>query len=179
MASPRWRAASMAMERFSLSLAWPVKSCRRRGRRLASNCASSGLGGGRNQLPVGHGKPSLSNVLEGAAEERFEVFGARRRHGLCGQRLRPWAVRSPGSEARRAHRDRCRKGRALPVERRRRAGGSDQLIFEFEHHALRGLLADAGDAHEALDFAVADGADQIRGGEAGKDGDGQASGRCR
>ena len=41
MASPRMRAASMAMARFSLSLLCPVKSARRRGRSPASNCRSS------------------------------------------------------------------------------------------------------------------------------------------
>src|SRR5580658_4428960 len=41
MASPRLRAASMAIERFSLSLLCPVKSASRRGRSPASNCKSS------------------------------------------------------------------------------------------------------------------------------------------
>src|SRR5579859_347616 len=44
MASPRRRAASMAIARFSLRLRWPVKSARRRGRSPASNCASSSSG---------------------------------------------------------------------------------------------------------------------------------------
>src|SRR5450432_2285324 len=44
MASPRMRAAAMAMDRFSFSLLCPVKSARRRGRRPASNCKSSAWG---------------------------------------------------------------------------------------------------------------------------------------
>ena len=40
MASPRCRAASIPMARFSFNLVWPVKSLSRRGRKPASNWAS-------------------------------------------------------------------------------------------------------------------------------------------
>jgi hypothetical protein len=29
-----------------------------------------------------------------------------------------------------------------------------QLVAQFQHHALGGLLADAGDAHQPIDFAA-------------------------
>src|SRR5262245_4286894 len=43
-----------------------------------------------------------------------------------------------------------------------------ELVPEFEHHALRSLLADSGYAHQLLDFAPADVRDQIDGGESGE-----------
>jgi hypothetical protein len=52
-------------------------------------------------------------------------------------------------------------------------GNGNHFVAQFENHALSGLLADAGDAHELLDGTVAEGVDEIGSGEAGKNGDSQ------
>src|SRR5580658_3047038 len=68
MASPRRLAASMAMERFSLRLDWPVKSANRVGRRAASNWRSPSSGEG-DAIPVSR---MLSHQLQRLAEQRLE-----------------------------------------------------------------------------------------------------------
>src|SRR5580698_3588459 len=67
MASPRFLAASMAMERFSFSFGWPVKSANRVGRKAVSNWRSSSSGDPGSRM--------LSHQLQGFAEHRFKGAG--------------------------------------------------------------------------------------------------------
>ena len=53
------------------------------------------------------------------------------------------------------------QGRLLGLDSIRCSGGH-QLVFQFQHHSLGGLLAYPGDAHQPLNLAVSDGANQIR-----------------
>ena len=71
MASPRLLAASMAMERFSLRLDWPVKSANRVGRRAASNWRSPSSGEG-DAIPSRACEFRLPHQLQRLAEQRLE-----------------------------------------------------------------------------------------------------------
>src|SRR5580700_11953377 len=79
MASPRRLAASMAMERFSLRLDWPVKSAKRVGRRAASNWRSPSSGAG-DAIPVSR---MLSHQLQRFAEQWLEGGGRLSRFGFA------------------------------------------------------------------------------------------------
>ena len=47
-------------------------------------------------------------------------------------------------------------------------GDGGQFVAQFHHHALGGFLAHAGDAHQPLHLAAADGIHQVHRGHAGK-----------
>src|SRR5580692_1090308 len=86
MASPRFLAASIAMERISLRLSCPVKSLSLVGRRAASNWRSPSSDAGET-IPV---SCMLSHQFQGFAEQRLK-FGAGRgelrfAHGSIGGR---------------------------------------------------------------------------------------------
>ncbi len=52
----------------------------------------------------------------------------------------------------------------MPGTRRRRSDSEfRELVLEFEHHALGGLLADSGHASELGGIAAADGAGEVEG----------------
>src|ERR1035438_8995148 len=86
MASPRWRAAWMAISRFSLSLLCPVNSASRRGRSPASNCRSSAWRSPETSFRSGT-VTSLPYQFQGAAEKRLEVGGGAGRLGLAHRRF--------------------------------------------------------------------------------------------
>src|ERR1017187_5308810 len=86
MASPRWRAAWMAISRFSLSLLCPVNSASRRGRSPASNCRSSAWRSPETSFRSGT-VTSLPYQFQGAAEKRLEVGGRTGRLGLADSRF--------------------------------------------------------------------------------------------
>ena len=52
-------------------------------------------------------------------------------------------------------------------------GWSREFVAELEHHALGGFFADAGYANELLDFVAANGAEEVGGGDAAEDFDGE------
>src|SRR2546421_8465316 len=129
MASPRRRAASMPIARFSLSLVCPVKSFSRRGRRLASNWASPSWGDAETTRGSAI-RFSLAYQFERAPEEWLE----RRLSACCGLGLanrgfrgRP---RAPQVEQRREHVliDRIERRRRL---RRSLSADSGQLVAQF------------------------------------------------
>ena len=104
---------------------------------------------------------------------------ARLRPWLCAPRLRPAAARSPDSAAPKA-----RPGRPAKAASAGGAAGSSpvrrrQLVAQFQHHALSGLLADAGNPHQPFHFAAADGSDQIRRRQPGENLHRQRRARCR
>src|SRR6516165_4308684 len=151
MASPRKRAAWMAMSRFSLSLLCPVKSASRRGRRLASNCASSAWrapeiscrSGMTYQLTPDMGGSTY--LFEGTPEEGLEIRGPGR-FGFADRCFGLWAGATQVQQ-RRKHvlldgRKRCGR-RSFGLL----AGHCGQLVAQLQHHAFSSLFAHAGYAH--------------------------------
>src|ERR1039458_6749143 len=97
MASPRWRAAWMAISRFSLSLLCPVNSDSRRGRSPASNCRSSAWRSPETSFRSGT-VTSLPYQFQGAAEKRLEVGGRAGRLGLAPPPLGLGGGGAPGGQ---------------------------------------------------------------------------------
>src|SRR5579864_7784312 len=160
MASPRWRAASMPMARFSFSLLWPVKSFSLLGRRLASNWASPSWA----EAETTRGSAirfSLPYQFQRAPEKRLESgLGARRALGLADRRFRR-RPRAAQIEQRREHilLHRIERLRRL---RRRLSGDRGQLVSQLQDHALGSLLSHSRDAHQLLHFSSSNMRDEIR-----------------
>ena len=152
----------MAMERFSFSFGCPVKSARRRGRRPASNCTSSAWRSPEISSRSGIVLPAYRTSSSARRKSGSNSAAAPAALALrtAAFRLRP--ARSPGSAAPRARPDRpARASARQPALPGSSPVGRRQFVAQFQHHALRGLLADARDAHQLLHFAAADRADQV------------------
>src|SRR5258706_12041242 len=152
------------MPRFSLSLVCPVKSLRRRGRRLASNWASPSWA--EAEMMRGSAiRFSLPYQFEGAPEERLE--GRRACHGCLSL---PYSGLRGGSRATKVE----QRGEDVLIDSVERRGGlrgffrSRKFVSQLEDHPLGGLLSDARNANELLYFASADVADEIRSRETGE-----------
>src|SRR5437763_2990854 len=164
MASPRCRAASMPISRFSFSLVWPVKSFSRRGRRVASNWASPSWADA-DKTRGSAIRFSLPYQFQRPPEERLEGgLGAGGGLGLA-DRCFGGGTAAAQIQQRREHvlLDRIERRRWL---RRRLSGGSGQLVTQLEDHALGGLLPHSRDADQFLHFPPANVSDEVRGGQA-------------
>src|SRR5258706_12690526 len=142
------------MPRFSLSLVWPVKSLRRRGRRLASNWASPSWA--EAEMMRGSAiRFSLPYQFEGAPEERLE--GRRACHGCLSL---PYSGLRGGSRVTKVE----QRGEDGLIDRVERRGGvcgvfpSRKFVSQLAGHPPGGLSFPAPDAQKAFYFSAAGGA---------------------
>src|SRR5258706_2943436 len=147
--SLRERAASIAIWRFSRTLAWPTNSVRREGRSDASALVSS---------PSGSGVVISLRALTSACRQEGErqlhelrgapgpVAGERAAHGVVGL----------GGGVAEFHEGLHRRVRRAARRRAALALAIVGLVLELQHHALGGLLADAAHRGQRGEVVLAD-----------------------